>query len=163
MIFCALPGMSPTTTLSWAVQMVSGISGVQESSNDYVTRVLRTPGDAPSSAWNALLAQAGFSPFMRHEYLAALHASGSATADSGWDPQFMSLWRGDELLAACPLYLKEHSYGEYVFDWAWANAYAQHGLRYYPKALTAVPFTPVPGPRLLARDARLRTALVKEV
>ena len=58
--------------------------------------------------------------------------------------------------AACPLYLKDHSYGEYVFDWAWANAYEQHGLRYYPKALIAVPFTPVPGPRLLARDAPAR-------
>ncbi|WP_342593230.1 GNAT family N-acetyltransferase [Ramlibacter agri] len=136
---------------------------MQDSSIDYVTRVLRAPGEASAAAWNALLAHAGFSPFMRHEYLGALHASGSATADQGWDPHFVTLWRGDELVAACPLYLKDHSYGEYVFDWAWANAYAQHGLHYYPKALVAVPFTPVPGPRLLARDATLRVALVKEV
>jgi predicted N-acyltransferase len=74
-------------------------------------------------------------------------------AATGWTPHFVTLWRGDELQAACPLYFKDHSYGEYVFDWAWANAYEQHGLRYYPKALAAVPFTPVPGPRLLARDA----------
>jgi predicted N-acyltransferase len=73
----------------------------------------------------------------------------------------MTLWQGDELAAACPLYLKEHSYGEYVFDWAWANAYEQHGLAYYPKALVAVPFTPVPGSRLLARDAAAREALVR--
>ena len=71
----------------------------------------------------------------------------------------MTLWRGAELHAACALYLKDHSYGEYVFDWAWASAYEQHGLDYYPKALVAVPFTPVPGARLLARDAGARDAL----
>ena len=114
-------------------------------STDYVTRVLASPCDVEASAWNALLALAGGSPFMRHEYLAAMHDSGSAVRDTGWTPQFLTLWREGELQAACPLYLKSHSYGEYVFDWAWANAYDQHGLRYYPKALTAVPFTPVPG------------------
>ncbi len=130
-------------------------------SNDYVTRVLQAPSDVDAAAWNALLALSGGSPFMRHEYLAAMHDSGSAVRDTGWTPQFLTLWRDGELEAACPLYLKGHSYGEYVFDWAWANAYEQHGLRYYPKALTAVPFTPVPGPRLLARDAAARGALVR--
>ena len=139
------------------------MSVVQKSSNDYVTRVLHTPSEADAQAWNALLARAGGSPFMRHEYLDALHASGSAAAKTGWDPHFITLWRGDQMHAACPLYLKSHSYGEYVFDWAWANAYEQHGVRYYPKALTAVPFTPVPGPRLLAVDAAARLALVHEV
>lgn len=132
-------------------------------SNDYVTRVLHAPSEADASAWDSLLALCGGSPFMRHAYLSALHESGSATPDTGWLPQFVTLWQGDELHAACPLYLKSHSYGEYVFDWAWANAYEQHGLRYYPKALTAVPFTPVPGPRLLARDAKARAALVQSV
>ncbi len=132
-------------------------------SNDYVIRVLDGVAGIEASAWNALLAHAGGSPFMRHEYLAALHDSGSATRDTGWTPQFITLWRDGELHAACPLYLKSHSYGEYVFDWAWANAYREHGLRYYPKALTAVPFTPVPGPRLLARDAAARAALVRSV
>ena len=139
------------------------MSVVQKSSNDYVTRVLRAPSEVDAAAWNALLASAGASPFMRHEYLDALHASGSAAASTGWDPHFITLWRGGALQAACPLYLKSHSYGEYVFDWAWANAYEQHGVRYYPKALTAVPFTPVPGPRLLAVDATARLALVQEV
>ncbi|MEJ5989168.1 GNAT family N-acetyltransferase [Ramlibacter sp. PS3R-8] len=139
------------------------MSVVQSSSNDYVTRVLRTPSEADAPAWNALLAKAGGSPFMRHEYLDAMHASGSADARTGWDPHFVTLWRDGELHAACPLYLKSHSYGEYVFDWAWANAYEQHGERYYPKALTAVPYTPVPGPRLLAVDAAARLALVQEV
>ena len=132
-------------------------------SNDYVTRVLGAPSEADASAWDGLLARCGISPFVRHAYLTALHDSGSATRTTGWQPQFVTLWEGDELHAACPLYLKSHSYGEYVFDWAWANAYEEHGLRYYPKALTAVPFTPVPGPRLLARDAKARSALVQSV
>jgi predicted N-acyltransferase len=136
---------------------------VPDLSNDYVTRVLATPSDVDAHAWDALLANAGGSPFMRHAFLTALHESGSAAPDTGWSPQFVTLWRDGELEAACPLYLKSHSYGEYVFDWAWANAYEQHGLRYYPKALTAVPFTPVPGPRLLARDAPARDALVRSV
>lgn len=98
---------------------------------------------------------------MRLEYLVALDASGSATRRTGWRPAFMTLWDGNHMVAACPLYLKQHSYGEYVFDWAWANAYEQHGLPYYPKALVAVPFTPVPGARLLARDTASRAALLQ--
>jgi predicted N-acyltransferase len=126
-----------------------------------ILRIHDDPSGIEAAAWNGLLAtQAAPSPFMRHEYLAALHASGSATPASGWTPQFATLWRGDVLVAACPLYVKDHSYGEYVFDWAWANAYEQHGLSYYPKAVVAVPFTPVPGSRLLARDAQSRTLLV---
>ncbi len=135
---------------------------MQFSSNDYVIRVLASPLDVNAADWNALLAlQHHASPFMRHEYLAALHESGSATPATGWTPRFITLWRGEALHAACPLYIKDHSYGEYVFDWAWANAYEQHGLAYYPKALVAVPFTPVPGARLLARDAQARQALVQ--
>ena len=126
-----------------------------------ILRIHDDPSGIEAATWNGLLAtQAAPSPFMRHEYLAALHASGSATPASGWTPQFATLWRGDVLVAACPLYVKDHSYGEYVFDWAWANAYEQHGLSYYPKAVVAVPFTPVPGSRLLARDAQSRTLLV---
>jgi predicted N-acyltransferase len=136
---------------------------VKNNAGELVTRIFSAPAEIPAGEWNALLAQHAFSPFMRHEYLSALHESGSAAASSGWDPHFVTLWRGDELQAACPLYFKDHSYGEYVFDWAWANAYEQHGVRYYPKGLTAVPFTPVPGPRLLARDAEARSALVNEV
>ncbi|MGV3571176.1 MAG: GNAT family N-acetyltransferase [Ramlibacter sp.] len=132
--------------------------------NDYVIRVLGAPSELPPAPWNALLAAAALpSPFLRHEYLRAMHDSGSAVPDTGWHPQFITLWRGDSLQAACPLYLKAHSYGEYVFDWAWANAYQEHGLRYYPKALAAVPFTPVPGPRLLAVDDTARAALLRAV
>lgn len=129
---------------------------------DYVTRVLNSPLAINAQAWDALLAHSpARSPFMRHAYLAALHQSASACATTGWQAQFMTLWLGPQLVAACPLYIKNHSHGEYVFDWAWARAYAEHGLDYYPKALVAVPFTPVPGPRLLAIDAPARAALVQ--
>ena len=97
---------------------------------------------------------------MRHEYLTALEASGSACGASGWHARWLSLSQGGQLRAACALYLKSHSYGEYVFDWSWADAYRRHGLDYYPKALTAVPFTPVPGTRLLADDEVWRDRLV---
>lgn len=123
------------------------------------------PAQLTAAAWDDLLAahpQGGHSgPFMRHAYLRALHDSGSAVPETGWCPQWLTLWQADTLCAAAPLYEKHHSYGEYVFDWAWADAYARHGLAYYPKGLVAVPFTPVPGPRLLARDAHARTALMQ--
>ena len=127
-----------------------------------IARVLASPLEVDATAWNALLAlQSHPTPFMRHEYLAALHESESAVPHTGWTPRFMTLWEGDLLVAACPLYLKSHSYGEYVFDWAWASAYEQHGVPYYPKAVVAVPFTPVPGTRLMARDAAARQGLVE--
>ena len=127
-----------------------------------IARVLASPLEVDATAWNALLAlQSHPTPFMRHEYLASLHESESAVPQTGWTPRFMTLWEGDLLVAACPLYLKSHSYGEYVFDWAWASAYEQHGVPYYPKAVVAVPFTPVPGTRLMARDAAARQWLVQ--
>ena len=132
---------------------------------DYVIRVLDSPLEVNALEWNALLAEQSphgvLNPFMRHEYLAAMHTSASASPKTGWTPRFITLWEGDTLAAGCALYLKDHSYGEYVFDHAWANAYHQHGLPYYPKALIAPPFTPVPGPRLLARNAAERVLLVE--
>lgn len=130
-------------------------------SKDYVTRVHDDPATIDAEAWDALVdGRAMGNPFMRHACLLALHRSGSAVAETGWQPQFLTLWQGEELRAACPLYVKSHSYGEYVFDWAWADAYERHGLAYYPKLLCAVPFTPVPGPRLLARTTADRAALL---
>jgi predicted N-acyltransferase len=125
-----------------------------------VIRVFDDPCALDAKAWNALLAQqANPTPFLRHEYLAALHASKSAVPATGWHPRFVCAFRGEQLVAACLLYLKDHSYGEYVFDWAWAEAYQRHGLRYYPKLLGAVPFTPVPGTRLMATDETSRALL----
>ncbi len=129
---------------------------------DYVIRVFTDPTELPASAWDELLAAQDVpAPFMQHAYLAALHTSGSATPETGWTPQWVTLWKQDQLIAGAALYVKTHSYGEYVFDWAWANAYAEHGLPYFPKATCAVPFTPVPGSRLLARNARTRQALLQ--
>lgn len=131
---------------------------------DYVIRVLDHPGTVDAAQWNALLAaQPSAMPFMGHEYLLALHESGSAVGATGWTPQFLTVEQSGQLIGACALYLKDHSYGEYVFDWAWADAYQRHGLRYYPKLLGAVPFTPVPGPRLLARDAEGRAILLRAI
>jgi predicted N-acyltransferase len=137
-------------------------SGYAVAETDYVTRVFTSPMEVDAQAWDALLQQQGAtSPFMQHAYLAAMHQSGSACPATGWAPHFITLEWGGQMVAACALYLKDHSYGEYVFDWAWANAYQQHRVPYYPKAVVAVPFTPVPGARLLARDAQARTALVR--
>ena len=138
---------------------------MKNKSDDYVIRVLDSPQAIDAIQWNELLAlqepDGALNPFMRHEYLTAMQASGSAVPNTGWTPRLIALYNDTELLGACALYLKSHSYGEYVFDWAWANAYQQHGLAYYPKAVVASPFTPVPGPRLLAKDAALRVQLVK--
>jgi predicted N-acyltransferase len=99
--------------------------------------------------WNAL---AGAQPFVRHEFLSALIETGCACARSGWLPQFLLVRRAGALVGAMPLFAKSHSYGEYVFDWAWADVHERHGVDYYPKLLSAIPFTPVRGPRLLGKD-----------
>ncbi len=107
--------------------------------------------------WNAL---AGEQPFVRYEFFSALLESGSAAAATGWRPQFLLLRRSGALAGAMPLFAKTHSYGEYVFDWAWADAHERHGVEYYPKLLCAVPFTPVRGNRILGQQEPLiRAAL----
>lgn len=127
--------------------------------------VQHEPAAIEAEQWNALLEDcAQPTPFMRHEWLAALHTSACAGPEAGWTPLFLCLYEGPHekrrLRAACALYAKSHSYGEYVFDWSWARAMEQAGLRYYPKLLCASPFTPVPGSRLLARSQEDRLALL---
>jgi hypothetical protein len=140
--------------------LVGDQTGPQAMTDD-VIRVHQDPCTLDGAAWNALLAsQSHPTPFMRWEYLTALHASASAVPRTGWTPRFVTVERGGALVAAAPAYLKSHSYGEYVFDWAWADAYQRHGLAYYPKLLVAVPFTPVPGSRLLAVDGAARARLL---
>lgn len=124
---------------------------------NYRTRIASTLSEIGEAAWDGLIAtQAEANPFLSYAFLSALHESGCASPDTGWQPQYLTLWRetGNDvrLDAALPLYVKYHSYGEYVFDWAWADAYRRNGLKYYPKLLSAIPFTPVAGSRLLARD-----------
>ncbi len=120
-------------------------------------RVLDTLASVPPDQWNDLAAG---HPFLRHEFLHALHETGCVSERTGWLPQYISLWRDDRLEGAMPLYLKSHSRGEYVFDWAWADAYHRHGLPYYPKLLSAIPFSPVCGTRLMAKTREVRSRLV---
>jgi predicted N-acyltransferase len=136
---------------------------------EFRARVLDDLSGVDPADWNRL---ARGHPMLSHAFFHALHQTGCASAGSGWLPQFITLWdepaRGQDdaspaprLKAAMPLYLKSHSYGEYVFDWAWADAYRRHGLEYYPKLLSAIPFSPVSGARLLAATDAERAALVQ--
>jgi predicted N-acyltransferase len=113
-------------------------------------------------AWNALANPDGapFDPFLTWEFLEALESSGCAATAEGWAPAHLLAHDCGALAGAMPLYLKGHSYGEYVFDHAWADALIRAGGRYYPKLQCAIPFTPVTGRRILARDERVRAALL---
>jgi predicted N-acyltransferase len=110
-------------------------------------QTLSSLSQLPAADWCALLGSEH--PFLRHDFLLGLERTGCTTADSGWQPFHLLLREGDTVVAAAPAYLKAHSYGEYVFDWSWADAWRRMGLAYYPKLLTAIPFTPATGPRLL--------------
>ncbi len=113
-------------------------------------KVLGSLGEVPAAQWDACAG--ADDPFLSHAFLSALEDSGSASARSGWLPRHLVVEDGaGTVVAAAPLYLKSHSYGEYVFDWSWADAYERAGGRYYPKLQSAVPFTPVSGRRLLVR------------
>ena len=114
--------------------------------------VLRSAGDVSAQRWEAL--RRDDYPFLRHDFLLGLETSACTTAAAGWEPSHLLLRDGDRDLAILPAWRKSHSYGEYVFDWAWADAWRRMGLHYYPKLLTAAPFTPATGPRLL-HDADL--------
>lgn len=115
----------------------------------------------PAAAWNAL-APPGF-PFLRHEFLAAMERHGCVGEHYGWIPHHLAMWEDQQLAGVAPLYIKTNSYGEFVFDWAWADAYARRGMRYYPKLVAAIPYTPVTGQRLLARDTATRVQMIAAV
>lgn len=121
-------------------------------------KIIEDLRDIPAAQWDAL---AGGDPVLSRAYLLALQESGCATVESGWQAQFITLWQDENLVGGMPLYLKMHSVGEHVFDFAWADAYRQHGLRYYPKLVCCVPFTPVTGARLLAESAEVRGLLLQ--
>jgi uncharacterized protein len=131
----------------------------------------RNPGSEPSPAIRDDVALASISPadwdamtdggpLLSHAFLLALEETGCAAPATGWRPRHLTAWSGRTLVGALPLYAKSHSFGEYVFDWAWADAYRRYGRRYYPKLVAAIPFTPTPGPRLLGRDRPTRAALL---
>jgi len=123
---------------------------------DVQIRLVQGIDQIDAASWDACVGPD--QPFVSHAFLSALEESGSACGETGWLPLHLVVEGDAGLLAAAPMYLKSHSFGEYVFDWGWANAYERAGGRYYPKLQVAVPFTPVPGPRLLVRpdipDAR---------
>ncbi len=100
-------------------------------------------------------------PFVDWPFLHSLEASGSVAASNGWQPNHLCLYEGEQLVAAAPSYIKSHSRGEFVFDWAWADAYHRSGLEYYPKLLTAIPWTPVAGPRLLVASGHPQAEALK--
>lgn len=129
-----------------------------------VPRIITDFSTIDARDWNQL--DHGDNPFLAYAFLNALEASASISAESGWQPHHLGLYQGDKLVAFAPTYIKSHSHGEFVFDWAWAAAYQRHRLPYYPKLLTAIPYSPVTGPRLLVKSGHpdaglLRQSLVK--
>lgn len=128
---------------------------------EFELKVIDTLAEIPPADWDVLTLH---NPTLRHAFLQSMIDAGCTTAKSGWQPQFLTLWRDiagqPTLCGAVPLYIKSHSYGEYVFDWAWAEAYQRHGLKYYPKLLSAVPFSPCTGARLLAKTTADRKILI---
>jgi uncharacterized protein len=125
-------------------------------------RILESIAQIDARGWNALAGEA--QPFLRHEFFLALEQSGCAAARTGWAPRHLIIEDAKGVpAAAMPLFRKAHSRGEFVFDFSWAGAYAQHGLKYYPKLLTAVPFTPVSGPRILVDPHVDGKAITKRV
>ncbi|HEY3911650.1 MAG TPA: GNAT family N-acetyltransferase [Stellaceae bacterium] len=135
---------------------------MNDSGGSITVRVHGAIAEIAAADWDACAGEVN--PSVSYAFLSALEDSGSTTARTGWAPQHLSLTGPDgTILGVVPLYAKSHSYGEYVFDYGWADAYERAGGRYYPKLLSAVPFTPVPGPRLLlhpAAPARTRVHLI---
>ncbi|HEY8211614.1 MAG TPA: GNAT family N-acetyltransferase [Myxococcaceae bacterium] len=125
-------------------------------------RVLSSVSDVDRAAWDALAGPDPL-PFIRWDWLDALESSGSATARTGWEPQHLTLWRGDRLVAAAPAYVKHHSMGEYIYDFGWASAADAVGVAYYPKLLVGAPLSPITAPRLLVAPGEPAEALRKEL
>lgn len=128
----------------------------------FQVRVLSAVRDVPERAWDALVPPEG-APFLEWAWLDALESSGCAAPEKGWHPRHLTLWRGNTLVAAAPAYQKDDSHGEFVFDWSWATAGERMGVRYYPKLVLGVPFTPATGPRLLVAPGEDQTARGREL
>src|SRR5512135_375206 len=164
----AFPAKSPTVVLIWATAIFMkarecrGAARIGEGLNysdvPQSLRILDTLDGVDPARWDAL---ALGNPTLSFAFLDSLHRTGCASSSSGWAPCYPTLWDAERLLGGAPLYAKSHSFGEYVFDWAWADAYERHGIAYYPKLLCAVPFTPATGARLLAEDDATREKLAR--
>lgn len=114
--------------------------------------------EVSATDWDALI---DGMPLLSHAFLSALENSGSVGQGTGWNPQPLIVRQGEKLVGAMPLYLKSHSYGEYVFDWAWAEAYERSGLKYYPKLLSAIPFSPITSERILSKSADTQFLMIE--
>jgi predicted N-acyltransferase len=131
-------------------------------SEQHHLEIIDSLSDVSSAAWNTLLpADAG--PFLRHEFLNTLEETGCVGGNTGWQVAHLLLQDHKKLVGAMPLYLKQHSYGEFVFDWSWAQAYEQQGMQYFPKALCAIPFTPVQGSRILCTPEANKDEISKKI
>ena len=129
---------------------------------DISIELLTSINAIPADAWNALASSplADATPLLSHAFFSALENSGSVGAGTGWNPRHLIVKQGDKVIGAMPLYLKSHSYGEYVFDWAWADAYQRSGLDYYPKLLSAIPFSPITSARLLSQHVQVLPLII---
>ncbi len=128
----------------------------------YTLRLLQRVSEVPAADWDALLGPES-SPFVEHRWLDALEETGCVGDETGWVPAHLSIWRSNELVAVAPSYLKGHSEGEFVFDWSWADFAQRAGIRYYPKVVVAVPFTPATGDRVLVAPGHDRAAVTRIV
>ena len=125
---------------------------------DLTVQLITSFNEIAPAAWDALT---DGTPLLSHAFFSALENSGSIGQGTGWQPRLLIVTLGEKLLGAMPLFLKSHSYGEYVFDWAWADAYHRSGMEYYPKLLSAIPFSPVTSTRLLAKDAETKLLMIE--
>lgn len=124
----------------------------------YKIQIAERVSAVDAASWDMLAAGM---PLLSHAFLSALETSGSVGAEVGWQPTPLLVYNDETLVGAVPLYIKSHSYGEYVFDWAWADAYAHHGLEYYPKLLSAIPFTPITSARLMSSEKDVQHLLTR--
>ncbi|NRB37305.1 MAG: N-acetyltransferase [Pseudomonadales bacterium] len=125
------------------------------------TQILNTIADIDAKAWNAITGSDY--PFTRHEFLSALELSQAVSAPMGWQPKHFLFFANNKLVAVMPAYIKNNSYGEYVFDFEWANAFDRHGLEYYPKLITAIPYTPATGQRLCIVEGQNQAEIYEHV
>ena len=132
------------------------------STEQYRLKIIENLTEVPPVDWDALL-PSDASPFLKHVFLSTLEETGCVGGDTGWQVAHLGLYQADRLIGAMPLYLKQHSYGEFVFDWSWAQAYQQQGMQYYPKALCAIPFTPVQGSRILCAPNQASSQIQSQI
>jgi uncharacterized protein len=130
--------------------------------SEFTFKIFHAATEIPQQTWNSLV-PLGAPPVCRWEWLHALEVSGSASKEKGWDAHHVSLWRGTELIAVAPSWLKYHSMGEYIYDFAWAQAAQQRGIEYYPKFLIGLPLSPVTAPRILVKPGFDETAVKREL